>query len=295
MNPNRHAGRIALGALALVSNSAWSQATFYGAQLVGGWPTAQIAANADWSSDLGVDYRYSASANGSAVEWSGQGRNWSSRAPYGTFESGFSLGWEGTARGGLVGQTHSGGEISVGPTLALTGGAVSRQTVHLWSTLGANDPGYGIGTDARHNGYASIFLGTQPVNLHWRLDWVSTVQGNALTAADFHLAGAFDQAIGGTSGSASGFWAYGASSSGQWVYPDFRFTSSAEDWAGDPRAGRIDTRVTIRFSAEPILTPVPEPATWVLMLGGLALWGVRGAGRRCRRAGSEAMQARTFP
>jgi hypothetical protein len=285
MHCTRHKLRIALGALALVSTAAWSQA-FYGAQIAGGWPMAQIAANADWSSDLGADYRYSATANGSAVQWSGQGSHWSSRPDYGIFERAFSLGWEGTARGGSAGQSHSGGELSIDPIRVLTGGATAGLSVYLWSALGDNDPFYGISTDTRYYGYGYIALPTQPVTLHWRLDWASTVQGNAITDAYLEfLQGTVRQHIGGTTGSASGTFAWGGGPPGSWLYPDFRFTSSAADWSLDPRTGRIDTWVTIRFGTEPIPPPVPEPATWTLMAGGLALWGLRRAVARGRRRG----------
>lgn len=272
----------AIAALVLVGTAATAQTTFYGAQIAGGWPVAQTAANSDWSSDLGADYRYGASANGSVVEWTGQGSHSSSRPSYSTFESDFSLRWEGTARGGIVGQTHSGGELRIGPQVALTGGGVSWQTVHLWSILGTNDAGYGISTDARHHGYAAVLLGPQPQQLHWRLDWSSRVQGDAITSANLYFAGVFNQAIGGGSGSASGFWSSAGAASAQWVYPDFQFSSLAGDNAGDPRSGRIDTWVTLRLSTEPILTPVPEPASWALMLGGLGLGlcGALGAVRR---------------
>ncbi|MCA0374303.1 MAG: PEP-CTERM sorting domain-containing protein [Gemmatimonadetes bacterium] len=271
---------LAIGSIAL-STPASAQASFWGWQLAGGWPLAQMTAGSDWSSDLGADYRYDASSDGTNMTFSGQGRNWSSRA-YGPNETNVTVGWEGTARGGLVGQTFAGGEVTVGPAQVLTGNAVARVNIHLWSVLGDNDAGYGISADSRHNGYAGVFLGPAPLNLHWRIDWTSTTSGNAITSASLYFAGVFNQQIGGTSGSASGMWPYAGSSNGINVFPDVQFTSSAGDNAGDPRSGRIDTWVTVSLSTQPIQAVVPEPSSFALLAGGSLL--LLGVGRRVRRA-----------
>lgn len=261
---------LALLALVVSSTPASAQATFYGWQLAGGWPTGQMTAGSDWSSDLGPDWRYSATSNGSAVAWNGQGRQWSSR-PYGPFEQNVTVGWEGDARGGAVGETYSGGQVTVGPTRVLSNGATARVDVHLWSVLGDNAPGYGISTDSRHEGYAALFLGPPPLDLYWRLDWTSAITGNAFTSAWLFFSGVFNQYIGGTTGSASGRWVYGGSPNGVASYPDLKFNSFAGDAAGDPRSGRIDTWVTMRLSTQPIAALVPEPSSLLLVAGGSVL------------------------
>lgn len=291
MNRFRTLGCTALLGLALCPAAAWSQATFYGWQLAGGWPVARMTASSDWSSDLGADYRYGASANGGVVEWSGQGRNWSSRA-YATNDSSLTVGWEGAARGGAVGETFSGGELRIGPSLVLTGNAVATLNIHLWSELGANEPGYGISSDSQYGGYAAVFLGPQPLDLHWRLDWHSATTGNALTAAWLYFAGAFNQTLASGSGTASGSWAYAGSPSGMLTVPDVILSSSAWDNAGDPRSGRIDTWVTVSLSTEPIAAPVPEPTVWAMMLGGLSLLAWAGRRRPPSSAAAELQQIR---
>lgn len=271
------------GTLMLAAAAAQAQASFMGWQLAGGWPVAQMTANADWTSDLGPDFRYDArSTDGSTVNWSGEGRQWASR-PYGAHESGLKLGWEGTARGGAVGQTFSGGALDIGPVTSLEGGGVARIQIHLWSELGDNAAGLGISTDSRHNGYASVLLGPQAGELHWRLDWNSRTQGDADLGAYLYFSGVFSQAIGGTSGTAQGVWAYGSASDNRVSYPDLQFTSFAGDSAGDPRTGRIDTWLTVSLSSQPIAAPVPEPGTWALWTLGLAGMGVVARRTRARR------------
>ncbi|KPF49598.1 hypothetical protein IP87_15230 [beta proteobacterium AAP121] len=274
--------RAALAAMLVAGLSASAPASaqeagFYGWKLAGGWPVAQMAANADWSSDLGPDYRFGAtsSPDGSSVSWSGPGRHWASRSGYSNTEADITVGWELDARGGAVGQTYSGGELFISPQQTLNPGVVISQTFHLWSVLGDNEPGYGISTDARHVGYPALYLGTQPMNVYWRLDWASSASGNALTGSSLYFAGLFNQAIGGTSGSFTGLHVHNGSAQSAWPTFDVILTTSAGDSAGDPRAGRIDTWLTVSFSSQPILSPVPEPATWALMLGGVAALLVR--------------------
>lgn len=265
---------LALSAGALVvSPAAAQQASFRAWTLVGGWPNSQMSAGAEWSSDLGVDWGYGATSapDGSSVSWSGSGpgRNWSSRPGYANAETNLTVGWELDARGGAVGNTFSGGEVTIGPQQALDGGAVSSTFIHLWNVLGANEPGYGISTNANHDGMASIWLGPAPMILHWRLDWNIVTTGNAIGSVNVFFAGALNQPISGT-GSASGSWVYGGSPSGVWSRPDIQLRTWLGDNAGDPRAGRQDTWVAVSFSTQPITSPVPEPATWALMLGGVA-------------------------
>jgi hypothetical protein len=275
---SRTATLAALGLAALCASlpAAAQQAQFIAWTMAGGWPASQMSAGADWSSDLGPDWGYGATSapDGSSVGWSGQGRNWSSRPGYANAEANLTVGWELNARGGAVGNTYSGGEVSIGPQQVLDNGAVSSTFIHLWNVLGDNEPGYGISTNANHHGYASIWLGPQPLNLYWRLDWNIVTTGNAIASTNVFFSGVFNQAISGT-GSASGFWAYGGSPSGVWSRPDIQMRTYLGDNAGDPRAGTQDSWVVVSFSTQPILSPVPEPATWALMLSGVAALLVR--------------------
>jgi PEP-CTERM motif len=265
--------------------AAAQQAQFITWTLAGGWPASQMSAGADWSSDLGPDWGYGATSapDGSSVSWSGQGRNWSSRPGYANAEANLTVGWELNARGGAVGNTFSGGQVSIGPQQVLDNGAVSSTFIHLWNELGANEPGFGISTNANHHGYASIWLGPQPLNLHWRLDWNIATTGNAISSTNVFFSGVFNQAISGT-GSASGFWAYGGSPNGVWSRPDIQVSSFIGDNAGDPRAGRQDSWVVVSFSTQPITSAVPEPASWALMLAGVALLCAR---RQAARAAAD--------
>lgn len=268
--------------------AAAQQAQFITWGLADGWPRSQMSAGADWSSDLGPDWGYGATSapDGSSVSWSGQGRNWSSRPGYGNAEANLTVGWELLARGGAVGNTFSGGQVSIGPQQVLDNGGVSSTFIHLWNVLGENEPGYGISTNANHDSVASIWLGPQPLTLHWRLDWHIATTGNAIASNNVYFAGAFNQAISGT-GSATGSWAYGGSPNGTWSRPDIQIRTWLGDNAGDPRSGRQDSWVTVSFSTQPITSAVPEPATWALMLAGVALLCAR---RQAARAAADPLR-----
>ena len=56
-----------------------------------------------------------------------------------------------------------------------------------------------------------------------------------------------------------------------WSRPDIQLSTDLGDNAGDPRNGRQDSWVVVSFSTSPIAAPVPEPASWALMAGGLLL------------------------
>ena len=268
--------------------AAAQQAQFIAWGLADGWPRSQMSAGADWSSDLGPDWGYGATSapDGSSVSWSGQGRNWSSRPGYANAETNLTVGWELLARGGAVGDTYSGGQVSIGPQQVLDNGGVSSTFIHLWNVLGENGPGYGISTNANHDSVASIWLGPQPLTLHWRLDWHIATTGNAIASNNVYFAGAFNQAISGT-GSATGSWAYGGSPNGTWSRPDIQIRTWLGDNAGDPRSGRQDSWVTVSFSTQPITSAVPEPATWALMLAGVALLCAR---RQAARAAADPLR-----
>jgi hypothetical protein len=272
----RRAGSTLL-TLATCTSMAWtlpaSAASFEGWQLIGGWPVAQMGARIDWSSDFGQDWMIGISSSGEWGEIGGPHSHSSSR-PYEAVDADVSVNWSVSPRGGALGDTFSGGEVVVGPKTDLAGGAVASQRFHLYSQVGANADWHGVGTSANLVGYASLYSIAQPYTpIHWRLDWNSATSGNAITSSYLYFTGVFSQQIGGTAGHATGVFEAGSypwGSNGLYMFPDLILQSSAGDNAGDPRAGRIDTVVTLSFSSQPILAaPVPEPHTWALMLAGV--------------------------
>lgn len=133
--------RVAVAACVIVTcrgavPAAAQQAQFIAWTLAGGWPASQMSAGAEWSSDLGPDWGYGATSapDGSSVSWSGQGRHWSSRPGYANAEAKLTVGWELDARGGAVGNTYSGGQVSVGPQQVLDNGGVAALLVRRRQT-----------------------------------------------------------------------------------------------------------------------------------------------------------------
>ncbi|MGC4071180.1 MAG: PEP-CTERM sorting domain-containing protein [Nibricoccus sp.] len=263
-------------AFAFPSSPVAAQGMFHDWTLAGGWPTGQMYARVDWSSDLGPDWIYSSSASSDAVVWSGQGSNWST-SPYTPSITNNTVGWEVSRPGGAAGITYSGGEVTVGSALTLENGAVAKIHFHLWSVLGENSAGYGIDTSALTAGHPFVSTGSQPyAPLHWRLDWDTQTSGNADLRSTLYFYGTWRE-IGGTDGSASGVFgtaSYPWYSEGNFMTPDLLLSTYAGDASGDPRSGRIDTWVTLSLSRDPIQdvapiptdgSAVPEPSTYGLI------------------------------
>lgn len=250
---------------------------FLGMQNTGGWPGSSLGARADWSSSLGEDWvcGYADDGFGNAVGW-GQG-SFSQSRPFQVFDAGHTAGWELDRRGGAVGETFSGGEVSVGPASA---GSQWSSFWHLYSELGENNPGHGIGTTA----YAATYYAFQPQgeNVYWAMTWTLDIQTQGETRVAAWLNGLtyrnggagptrslIDTTLGNgvTSLSGSEFGGpctYGYS--GQ-ILPNFEIGTTMNDYAEHPGQGRMDLRVNITFSS----SPVPEPSPLITIGAGIGV------------------------
>jgi hypothetical protein len=70
---------------------------------------------------------------------------------------------------------------------------------------------------------------------------------------------------------------------GDWAEGGYNLKTKSADFEGDPTAfvGRFLAGGNVPLDALPVSPPVPEPASWALMAGGLAL--VAGLSRRRRQ------------
>lgn len=263
----------------LLGPAAQAQGMLHYWQGAGGFPNAYLRAAADWSSDLGADYRYGNAAAAGSMVWSGEGTH-AGDADGDLTLHGETVTWELARRGGAVGQTYSGGEFQVAPSLALTGGAVHASQLHLWSVLGANDAGYGISTDATMASFVWASSGAQALApLYFRIDWqvASALAGAAFQTLALSFApeaGLGPISLVGDAGSVSGVLpasSYWYTSFSQ--YATLSAMSSVWDNAGAPGSGRVDLWAQVYLSRDPIAV-VPEPgAGWLFAAGllGLAL------------------------
>ncbi len=99
-----------------------------------GQETREQGSRADWSEDLGGDYvlGWVVGADNNHLELVGHGTGSSSGPVSKWYDSGFSLDWELTARGGPVGHTYSGGSAEV-PEAGDVEGRIFKY--HLYSEL----------------------------------------------------------------------------------------------------------------------------------------------------------------
>lgn len=279
-------------ALNLTATGALAQATV-GWQVAGGYPNASITARADWSSDLGAPWIFGSSAQGGSTVWSGPGLATSS-APYGLVASGLDIDYRLAPRGGPAGNTFSGGTLQISGATSLASPA--RSDFHLYSVLGANDPGYGIATSTRVAGYFTID-GPQPlyrfVDVHYRVDWTLASEGNALSSSELYFDGQWHTLTPGA-GSFSGLFDafdYPGTGDGRTLYPQLIAGTGASDLSLAPASGRTDLWLTVSFARTPIAA-VPEPGTApTLAVGALVLLMLA----RRRRAADESQPWGTQP
>ena len=231
-------------------------ANFGGITLLGGWPVSSCGASADWSSDLGIDYRLNIGDNGSGeMAASGDGKFQFSRSVAAS-DAGFNLSYRLNPKGGEAGYTYSDGSMSIPSAGELSPGKVS--TFNLHGRLGENADNYGISTGAFMNHYFSIAADYKGQPIYWRMEWTVTLKTSATTV------NAFINGIGGLNtivqGEHVGLTVFSGSSSGQWsqypydsvgTYPPIQLGTSIGDGSEQSGVGDIWMKVRVAFSTTP--------------------------------------------
>jgi len=264
-----------LGSLGLASIGQASSFDYVG--LNDTWPTSGWGSSADWSSELGLDYRCGWGTDGTSTTLSGDGTGWSNKPLATGADSGFNLSWELNKKGGAAGETFSGGDAQIAAAGPLD---TAISSMHLFNELGENNIGHGIETGSYIVSTMGCSLDYQWQPIYYAIDWVVTYSGVGEAYGSVGVGGfgwdyqpnrtLFSGLVTG-SGSVSGT-SVGVStrysSNGSYNYPLFAFSSNLRDYAGINGAGRLDTTLRFRFSDQPI-DSVPEPTSLLVLALGI--------------------------